>query len=266
MTPGELRLAGGRLETGWWGPGPEAAPTLVLLHEGLGSLGLWRNFPARLAAATGCGVFAYSRFGYGQSDPVPLPRPLDYMQREARDVLPLVLDAIGLRRGILVGHSDGGSIAAIHAGSVQDFRIQGLVLLAPHFFTEPAGLEAIADARRRYDTGDLRVRLARHHRDPDVAFRGWNDAWLDPGFPRAFDLQPDIAHIRIPVLAIQGEADPYGTAEQLHVLRREAYCPVEIQLLPGLGHAPQVEAPEAVLDAIGEFAARVFAPDGQSAQ
>jgi pimeloyl-ACP methyl ester carboxylesterase len=259
MTPGEIRLAEGRLETGWWGPGPEAAPTLVLLHEGLGSLGLWRDFPARLAEATGCGVFAYSRFGYGGSDPVPLPRPLDYMQREARQVLPRVLDAIDFRCGVLVGHSDGGSIAAIHAGSFQDFRVQGLVLLAPHFFTEPEGLAAIREATRRYEAGDLRARLARHHREVEVAFRGWSGAWLDPGFPAAFDLLPDIAHIRVPILAIQGEADPYGTPEQLRVLEREAYCPVEVLMLPGIGHAPQAEAPEVVLHAVREFAARLFA-------
>lgn len=260
MRRGEILLAEGRLETGWWGRGPEAAPTLVLLHEGLGSLGLWKQFPALLAQATGCGVFAFSRFGYGDSDKATLPRPLDYMQREAKQVLPRVLDAIGLRRGVLVGHSDGASIAAIHAGSSQDFRVHGLVLLAPHFFTEPSGLAAIAEAGRRYREGDLRARLARHHRDPDVAFRGWNDAWLDPGFPAAFDLVPDIAHIRVPILAIQGDADPYGTAEQLRVLERESHCPVEVRMLPGVGHAPQNEAPAAVAAAVREFAANLFAP------
>ena len=258
MTPGEIRLPQGRLETGWWGPGPEQAPTLVLLHEGLGSLGLWRQFPERLAEATGCGVFAYSRFGYGASDPVVLPRPLDYMQREAREVLPRVLDAIGLRRGVLIGHSDGGSIAAIYAGSFQDFRLHGAVLLAPHFFTEAMGLAAIAEARQRYQDGDLRARLARHHRDVDNAFRGWNGAWLDPGFPAAFDLLADVIHIRVPVLAIQGTADPYGTEEQLRALQREAYCPVEVRMLPGIGHAPHAEAPDAVLAAVGDFAGRLF--------
>jgi pimeloyl-ACP methyl ester carboxylesterase len=253
-----LEIDGGRLETAWWGPGPEAAPSAVLLHEGLGSVSLWRDFPERLAAATGLGVFAYSRFGYGQSDPAPLPWPLDYMHREAREVLPRVLDAAGVRRCVLLGHSDGGSIAAIHAGSSQDARVRGLVLLAPHFFVEEAGLDAIRAAQQAFEAGDLRVRLARHHRDPDIAFRGWNGAWLDPGFPRAFDLQPDIAHIRVPILAIQGEADPYGTVEQVRMLEREAYCPVDSVVLPGVGHNPQQDAPEAVLAAVQGFTGRLF--------
>ena len=258
MTEGEIILPQGRLETGWWGPAPDQAPTLVLLHEGLGSLGLWRDFPAKLSAATGCGVFAWSRFGYGNSDPVALPRPLDFMRIEAVDVLPRLLDTIGIRRAILVGHSDGASIAAIHAGSHQDFRIHGLVLIAPHFFTEPAGLAAIAATVQRYETGDLRARLARHHRDVDGAFHGWAGAWLDPRFPGEFDLIGDIAHIRIPILAIQGEADSYGTAEQLHVLVREAYCPVRRIFLPGIDHAPHLEAPDAVLAAVQGFTARLW--------
>lgn len=255
---GWLEIDGRRLETAWWGPEPDAAPTLVLLHEGLGSVSLWRDFPERLAAATGLGVLAYSRFGYGQSDPAPLPWPLDYMHREGRDVLPRALDAAGIRRCVLLGHSDGGSIAAISAGSSQDARVRGLVLLAPHFFVEESGLAAIRDAKRAFETGDLRTRLARHHRDPEVAFRGWNGAWLDPGFPRAFDLQPDIAHIRVPVLAIQGGADPYGTEEQVLMLEREAYCPVDSLVLPEGGHDPHQDAPETVLAAIGAFTGRLF--------
>ncbi|MCB4823365.1 alpha/beta fold hydrolase [Roseicella aerolata] len=260
MTPGEIRLPEGRLETGWWGPGPEAAPTLVLLHEGLGSLGLWRDFPARLAAATGCGVFAWSRFGYGGSDPVTLPRPFDYLRIEAQQVLPRVLDAIGLRRGILVGHSDGGSIAAIHAGTVPDGRMRGIVVMAPHFFTEPMGLAGVAATARRYEAGELRDRLARHHRHVDVAFRGWSDTWLHSGFPAFFDLRPDIAGIRLPVLAIQGVDDAYGTEEQLRVLEREAAGAVEVMLLPDVGHAPHAEAPTVVLEAVRGFAMRTFGP------
>jgi pimeloyl-ACP methyl ester carboxylesterase len=257
--PGEILLAEGRLETGWWGPGPEAAPTIVLLHEGLGSLGLWRDFPARLAAATGWGVSAYSRFGYGGSDPVALPRSLDYLQREATGVLPRVLEAIGLRRGILFGHSDGASIAAIHAGACPDPRLQGVVLMAPHVFTEPMGLAGVAAMRARYMNGDLRARLARHHRDPDVAFHGWAGAWLDPRFPAAFDLLPEVRRIRLPVLAIQGEVDEYGTPEQLHVIAREAAGPVELLLLPGVGHAPQADAPDVVLAALRGFLVRLGA-------
>ncbi|MBD0275164.1 MAG: alpha/beta hydrolase [Acetobacteraceae bacterium] len=256
--PAPLEIDGRRLEAVWWGPAPEAAPTVVLLHEGLGSVSLWRDFPERLAAATGLGVFAYSRFGYGQSDPAPLPWPLDYMHREARDVLPRVLDAAGIRRCVLLGHSDGASIAAINAGSRQDARVRGLVLVAPHFFVEEAGLAAIRASRRAFEEGGLRERLARHHRDPDMAFRGWSDAWLNPGFPSVFDLQPDIAHIRVPVLAIQGEADAYGTMEQVRLLESEAYCPVEILALPGAGHAPHQDAPEAVLAAARDFAGRLF--------
>ena len=157
---GAVTIGGARLETLTLGPSPDEAPTLVMLHEGLGCVALWRDFPQKLAQATGFGVFVYSRAGYGASDPVPLPRPLDYMTREARETLPPLFDAIGLERGVLVGHSDGASIAAIYAGSVADFRVRGLVLIAPHVFTEASGLKSIAAARVAYETGDLRRRLA----------------------------------------------------------------------------------------------------------
>ena len=178
-----MMLDGRTLETQWWGPGPDAAPTLVLLHEGLGCVALWRDFPEALAAATGCGVFAYSRFGYGGSDSVALPRPMSYMHDEAVDVLAAVLDAAGVRRAVLLGHSDGGSIAAIHAGAVRDPRVVGVVLMAAHFFVEDLNIASIRAIKENYEQGDLRARLARYHRDVDVAFRGWNDAWLDPAVP-----------------------------------------------------------------------------------
>ena len=256
-TTGHLDIAPHRLEYCWVGPRPEAAPTLVLLHEGLGSVGLWGEFPDQLAAATGLGVFAYSRAGYGRSSPVPLPRPLSFMHHEAQHVLPRVLDAVGFRRGLLVGHSDGASIAAIHAGSVEDHRVTGAVLIAPHFYTEEMGLIEIARAREAYDTGDLRAKLARWHDDVDNAFRGWNDAWLDPEF-RAWDITNVLAYIRTPLLVVQGAADQYGTVRQVEVVAQECYCPVETRLLPGVRHSPHREAPEVLIAEIAEFAKRVI--------
>jgi pimeloyl-ACP methyl ester carboxylesterase len=253
---GFLDIGSQRLEYRMIGPRPDAAPTLLLLHEGLGCVGLWGDFPDRLSAATGCGVFVYSRAGYGQSSPVTLPRPLSYMHDEARATLPKLLDAIGFRRGLLVGHSDGASIAAIYAGSHQDHRVGGLVLIAPHFFTEDGGIASIADAKKAYETGDLRARLARWHADVDNAFNGWNGVWLDPAF-RRWDITEFLAYIRVPVLIVQGEDDQYGTVRQIEVAEQECYCPVEVALLPHAKHSPQREAPEATLAAIAEFVKRV---------
>lgn len=254
----EVRLAAGgkSLEGRCIGPPPERSRTIVLLHEGLGSMRLWRDLPDRLAAATGHGVFAYSRAGHGDSDPVALPRPLDYMTREALDVLPAVLDAIGLRHGVLLGHSDGASIITIYAGSVQDHRVRGLVLMAPHFFTEPEGLRSIAEARTAYESGDLRERLARHHQDVDITFRGWNEAWLDPGF-EAWSIEDCIDYIRVPVLAIQGKADQYGTEAQIGALTERLYAPLETVMLDDCGHAPFIDQPSLTLDAVSAFIARL---------
>ena len=245
-------IDGRTLETKWWGPTPDAAPTLVLLHEGLGCVALWRDFPEALEAATGCGVFAYSRFGYGASDPATLPWPMSYMHDEALTVLPRALDAAGVRRTVLIGHSDGGSIAAIHAGSVRDPRVVGVGMLAAHFFVEDLNIASIRGIKQTFEQGDLRARLARYHRDVEVAFRGWNDAWLDPRF-RAFDITDEVARIRVPVLALQGAEDPYGTDEQLRVLERAARCDVETRLIDGARHSPHLEAREATLAAIVPF-------------
>ena len=245
-----LTAGGKSLEYERWGA--EGAPTLLMLHEGLGSLGLWRDFPERLSEATGWAVAAYSRAGYGGSDAAVLPRPLDYMTREAVEVLPEVIDALGLSRAVLLGHSDGATIAAIHAGSVADPRVHGLILMAPHFFTEPMGLAEIARAREAFETGDLRARLARHHADPDNAFRGWNDAWLDPGF-RDWNVADVIDGIRVPILAIQGEGDAYGTRAQIDEIEARACGPVRVEMLADCGHAPHRDQPERVLSAIADF-------------
>ena len=256
--PGAMLTVGAtRLEYACWGPRPDQAPTIVLLHEGLGCVALWRDFPAQLGAATGMGVMAYSRAGYGQSDGAPLPRPLDYMTREAVDVLPQALDAIGFQRGVLMGHSDGATIAAEYIGRVADMRVRGVVLMAPHFFTEPMGLEAIRAAKAAYEGGDLRARLAKYHRDPDNAFRGWNDAWLAPGFA-AWNVGDVIDYWRIPALAIQGVGDQYGTLAQITEIESRAYSPVDTLILEDCRHAPHLDQPQAVLDAAAEFCARLW--------
>lgn len=244
---------GTRIETLAWGDGE---PRACLLHEGLGSARLWRGFGAALAARLGGRVVAWSRAGYGASDPCPLPRPPDYLQREARDVLPRLLDAAGVRRVILLGHSDGASIAAIHGGD--DPRIAGLVLVAPHVVAEDITRQGCLAARVAYEAGDLRGRLARHHAAVDVAFYGWNDCWSSEQFHAGFDLMPEVRRIARPVLAIQGEADQYGTPAQISLIADAAPVPVETLLIPGIGHAPHLEAEALVLDAVAAFAARVL--------
>jgi pimeloyl-ACP methyl ester carboxylesterase len=254
MRPGTIQLSGGTLETGWCGPGPGEAPTLVLLHEGLGSVALWRDVPERLAASTGWGVFAYSRFGYGNSDPTPLPRSMDYMHDEAQ-ILSDVLHAAAIEQAVLIGHSDGGSIAAIYAGTPKPGpRLLGLVTIAAHFFVEDLNIASIREIAATYETGDLRERLVRYHRDVDAAFRGWNDAWLDPRF-RDFDITGFLPNIQVPILALQGAADPYGTDEQLRVFAAKARAPIATRLIPTAGHSPHLQAKDPTLAAITSFIA-----------
>ncbi len=304
MRQGMLAVREGTLETAWWGPGPTEAPTIVLLHEGLGCVELWRDVPDRLTTATGWGVFAYSRFGYGRSAPAALPRPMTYMQDEAWTILPQVLHAAEITQAVLLGHSDGGSIAAIYAGAsvmaatrasvmagaacpwprprgrpptssdiaaVNDLdddvphseqtsrgghppHLLGLVTIAAHFFVEDLNLASIRQIRDAYDAGDLRDRLARYHRHVDIAFRGWNDAWLDPRF-RDFNITAFLPDIRVPTLGLQGADDPYGTFDQLRALQAGVTSPVEIELIPGARHAPHLEAKEQTLAAITRFIA-----------
>ena len=251
-TSGVIEMDGCRIETIWWAPKPAHAPTLVLLHEGLGCAALWRDVPERLAAATGCGVFAYSRLGYGQSSGAVLPRPMDYMHQEAIDGLPRVLTAAGIKRAVLIGHSDGGSIAAIHAGAVRDSTVTAIVLIAAHFFVEELNLEAIRQIKNEYETTGLREKLARYHADVDGTFRGWNDAWLDPRF-RDFNISGYLRDITVPVLGLQGTDDPYGSEAQLDTLTTHVRSALETCLIPGARHSPHLEAKDLALSTITNF-------------
>lgn len=251
-----LMVGGVALEYACFGPAPDTAATIVMLHEGLGCVALWRDFPRQVAERTGLGVFVYSRQGYGGSDPVELPRPLDFMTREAEDVLPGLLDEIGFRRGLLLGHSDGATISATYAGSVEDHRVRGLVLIAPHFFTEPSGLAEIGAAAQAFENGPLRQKLARYHQDPDGAFRGWADTWLNPGFVD-WNVADVIDYLRIPVLAVQGEDDQYGTLAQISEIENRAYSPVDRVILADCKHAPHLECPDELLDSVSEFVDRL---------
>jgi pimeloyl-ACP methyl ester carboxylesterase len=226
------------------------------LHEGLGSVGLWKSFPEKLVEQTGHCVFAYSRAGYGRSDPAGLPWPLGFMTREAVEVLPEVLEAIGFKRGILLGHSDGASIAAIYAGSVKDFRVRGLCLISPHFFTEPMGLASIAETKASFERGDLRSGLAKHHANVDGVFHGWSSVWLDPGF-KSWNIEDVIAYIRVPVLAIQGLDDQYGTLAQIEALEKGSYAPVDVELFENCKHSPHIEQPDRTLAVVSDFLARL---------
>lgn len=247
-------IGGARLEVAQFGPAPAAdgPPVIILLHEGLGCVDLWRDFPGQLAAATRAPVLAYSRRGYGRSDLAELPRPLDYMRREAETSLPALLAWLDPAEFLLVGHSDGASIAALYAGLADDGRLVGTVLIAPHFFTEPAGLASIADARTAYETTDLRDRLAKYHRDPDNCFWGWNNAWLDPDFTK-FNIEYCLSGIHTPVQFIQGAADQYGSLAQLEAIRRHCPAPLSEAVLADCKHSPHIEKPDELTGLIARF-------------
>jgi pimeloyl-ACP methyl ester carboxylesterase len=232
---------------------PGGEPALVLLHEGLGSIELWRGIPAALRRLTGRRTVVYSRAGYGRSGPTPLPRPVTYMHHEADVVLPDLLAALGVERPVLIGHSDGASIAVLHAGARHP--VSGLVLLAPHVVVEDVTVTAIAAARDAYATTDLRAKLSRYHDRVDVAFCGWNDVWLSPAF-RSWDITERLPAITVAVLVIQGGDDAYGTTRQLDLIATGVRGPLESLLLPGVGHAPHLEATDQVVAAIASFIAR----------
>lgn len=250
-----LTVFGKRLEARWHGPGPEEAPTLVFLHEGLGCVEMWRDVPARLAATTGCGALVYSRLGYGRSEAFALPRSIGCMHEEGLVVLPEVLRVAGIQRAIIVGHSDGGSIGIVYAGGVQDPNLLGLVTLAAHVFCEDLSVASIRAAKKAYDAGDLRVKLKHYHGDNvDCAFRGWNDLWLDPAF-RQWNIEEYLPGIGVPYLAIQGEEDQYGTKAQIEAIGAQTGSGARTLLIPNCRHSPHLEQGEVVLQAIHSFVA-----------
>ena len=246
-----VEVPGGRLEV-LDRAGDPRQPALVLLHEGLGSVGLWRSFPDDLRCATGLRTVAYSRFGNGRSDAPRRPRTPAFMHEEAREVLPVLLDRLQVERPILVGHSDGASIALVYAAGND---VTGLVLLAPHVFVEEMCVAAIADVAAGFERG-LRERMARHHDDPRVTFWGWADVWLDPEF-RRWSLQPLLSSITAPTLLIQGRDDEYGTLAQIDTIAAGISAPAEKLVVPG-GHSPHLEQPEMVLRAIEGFVRRLL--------
>lgn len=252
-----IQVGGARLEVQRLAGAPGGpAGEIIFLHEGLGSVAMWRNWPAQLCAATGRAGVVYSRRGYGASDPIPDVRgngrlAPDYLHRQALDVLPALLQALGIGQPILLGHSDGGSIALLHAAH---FPVHACVVMAPHVIVEDVSVRAIAQAREAFGRGTLRERLARYHQDVDCAFWQWNDVWLSPGF-RSFDIRGECRRISAPVLALQGVQDPYGTLQQIHDIAPTRGC-FELEEIADCGHSPHKDQPERVTARIADFLAR----------
>ncbi|HKH98115.1 MAG TPA: alpha/beta hydrolase [Candidatus Sulfotelmatobacter sp.] len=250
----ELTVQGRRLEVRRIPARNPHAPELVFLHEGLGSISLWKDFPARLAAATGCPVTVYSRYGSGKSDLLAGARPVTYMHDEALHSLPDLLAQLQIENPILIGHSDGGSIALIYAGAHD--RVRGLVLLAPHVFVEDLSVASIAEAKVKFETTNLPEKLARHHSDAARTFWGWNNIWLHPDF-RRWNIEEYLPRITCPILAIQGLEDQYGTMAQVQAIARKSGGPVEILPLADCRHSAYRDQRDAVLQAIRKFVRRL---------
>ncbi len=254
VDPVSLVIQGRKLETKFVAGTRPAAPPIVMLHEGLGSISLWRDFPEKLAAATGSPVLAYSRYGYGRSDVLEASRSVEYMHVEALEVLPELLEKLAIDRPVLLGHSDGASIALIHAGAGAGVR--GVVAMAPHVFVEDVSVSSIAEAKIAFETSDLPQRLARHHVDASRTFYGWNDIWLNPDF-RAWNIEQYLTPIACPVMAIQGLDDEYGTMAQIDAIAAQAGGRVELVKLAACKHSPHRDQPEATLAAIARFVTSV---------
>ena len=248
-----LNLSGGRIEYEWYGPN-ENAQTLVFLHDGIGCLSLWRDFPARVAEATGCGAFVFSRFGYGNSSPIVLPRPVRFMHEEALQVLPELFAAATINNPILIGHSDGASIAIIYAATT---KVPALILEAPHVFVEDLTVQSIALAGEDYRHTDLKQKLQRYHgENVDVAFWGWNQVWLNPEF-RSWNIENYLPNVKCPVLVIQGEEDQFGTQKQVESISKQCSAPVETVMLSNCKHTPHREQPAQTFEAMVTFIQKV---------
>jgi pimeloyl-ACP methyl ester carboxylesterase len=251
---GEVLVDGKRLETLWIEPADKHRPTIVMLHEGLGSVALWKDFPQQLASRTGCGILVYSRYGHGNSDQLLEKRPVEFMHHEGEVVLPELLEKLNFTRPLLLGHSDGGSIALIFAGKYPE-RPRALILEAPHVFVEDLSVASITQAKVAYLTTNLPRKLGRYHRHVDATFWGWNGIWLDPQF-RSWNIEEYLPEIRCPILCIQGEEDEYGTIAQVKAVQARVPA-TEILVLRSCKHSPHRDQPEATLERMAEFVAAV---------
>lgn len=248
-----LQVNGQSLEYQWHGNPESGKPVLVLLHEGLGCIAMWRDFPERMAENTGCPVFVYSRQGYGGSTPFEQDLGVDFMHHEGEVTLPALLDAAGIERTILVGHSDGASIALIHTGQQTDDRIVGLVLLAPHLFVEPETLVGIRQAKQMFETADLARGLSRYHFEHTAdTFNRWCGIWLDPQF-KTWNIESSLSGIHVPLLALMGETDQYGTLAQIDTIKRVLPELTERVVIANCGHSPHLEQPEQTLKHVQRF-------------
>jgi pimeloyl-ACP methyl ester carboxylesterase len=249
-----VSIDGKRLETVFLEAREELSPTIVMLHEGLGSIALWKDFPQRLAERTGCGVLVYSRYGHGNSDRLLEKRPVSFMHHEGQVVLPQLLNAFGIERPILFGHSDGGSIALLYASAFPNSP-RALILEAPHVFVEELSVASIAEARVNFETTDFREKLAKYHAHVDETFWGWNDIWLDPAFP-SWNIESCLDAIRCPVLCIQGEQDEYGTPTQVEAIRSRVPG-TELVMLADCKHSPHRDQRGATLEPVERFVREV---------
>ena len=252
--PTFFALPGGRLEYAWTGAAAPDPRALVFLHHALGSVTTWRDFPQRLADATGLSAFSYSRLGHGKSDPADPNRALDYLDHEAFDMLPRMLDMAGIAEPVLVGHSDGATIALLHA-SLPQSPSRAIVVEAPHIFVEDQTVAGIETAAIEYQTTKLRERLIRHHGgNTDNVFKAWADTWRKPAF-RAWNCEHRLPAIRCPTLLVQGIDDEYGTPRQVERIRDQVSGPVEMALIPACGHFPHQEKTDATLAVMERFIA-----------